>query len=567
MTTIKENRYNIFWDHENEVPVIDLSVNKKKDGTNGKGFKYLTTDARPVFLEEKHLLLTLFPEFGNAFYFKSVWGGPGNAIFIDGKRVSESVAKRGREADLQMVRESVKSFTKTKKMIKAENEIIERFISVNKGHLLELLKSEERDDEGCFIGAEPFIRETISKYPNRMNIVSFSGGKDSIAVSRLVTKAINNPSVLHIFGDTTLEMPNTYGFVERFQKKNPMTPFFIEKNEDSNFFDMCKQIGPPSRVKTWCCSIFKTGPIGTTLAELDEKVLTFYGIRRNESASRSKYTKVGKSPKLEKQVVASPIIDWIELDIWLYILFEGVDFNDAYKQGFSRVGCWLCPNGSGWSDFLASIYMGDDSDRWNSFLVDFAKGIGKQDAEDYIRDGKWKARQGGDGIEFSSHTKIKSEDCITKSETAKTYNLTRPINQDFFELFKPFGNLNFDIGNKRLGEIFILNRKKEPIFKLIAKEGQKSFRLILLITDRKELNKQYPQKVSHNFFGFVDKQVRKFQICINCKACDGTCPTGAIEVTPDRYYIDEKKCINCLKCVNHFTSGCIIASALVTKGK
>ena len=187
MTTVKENRYNIFWDDENGVPVIDLSVNKKKDGTNTKGFKYLTTDARPVFLEEKHLLLTLFPEFGKEFYLKSVWGGPGNSIFVDGKRIKESVAKRGREANLEEVRQSVQLFTKTKEMIKAENEIMDCFILENKGHLLELLKSEERDEEGCYIGAEPFVRETISKYPNRMNIVSFSGGKDSIAVSRSST--------------------------------------------------------------------------------------------------------------------------------------------------------------------------------------------------------------------------------------------------------------------------------------------------------------------------------------------------------------------------------------------
>ena len=557
--------YNVFWDKENNVPVIDLAVNKKKDGTNTNGHKYITTDARPVFLEEKHLLRCLFPELGEELYSKSVWSGTGSSYFIDGEKFPHSVIKQSKEVNIKKIREDVLSFKATEELVSIEDRLMQKFIKVNRLHLIDLLKSEDRDKDGFYKGAEPFIRETIAKYPKRMTMVSFSGGKDSIAVSRLVTKALNNPSILHIFGDTTLEMPNTYEFVEEFKRANPMTPFFEERNNDSDFFEMCKDIGPPSRMKTWCCSIFKTGPMGTTLADMDEQLLTFYGIRRGESASRSKYDKVAKSPKLEKQIVASPIIDWIELDIWLYILSEGIGYNRAYRQGFARVGCWLCPNGSSWSDFLASVYLGERADQWQSFLVSFAKKIGKEDAEDYVRDGKWKARQGGAGLDSSS-TKINSEDCISKEETAKTYELTNPINDDFFELLKPFGKLNYTMGKEMLGEIYILNRKKVPIFKVFAKKGQKSFRVVLLMTDKRELNKQYPKNLGYTFFNFIDKQVRKFQTCIFCKACDGTCPTGAINVTPDKYYIDESKCVYCLKCIDHFKTGCIVADALVTRG-
>ena len=49
-------------------------------------------------------------------------------------------------------------------------------------------------------------------------------------------------------------------------------------------------------------------------------ILTFQGIRRNESASRSKYERETESPKISKQTVAAPIIDWIDFDVWLYIL-------------------------------------------------------------------------------------------------------------------------------------------------------------------------------------------------------------------------------------------------------
>jgi hypothetical protein len=34
---------------------------------------------------------------------------------------------------------------------------------------------------------------------------------------------------------------------------------------------------------------------------------------------------------------------------------------------------------------------------WHSLLVDFAMQIGKPDPEDYVDEGGWKARQGGNG--------------------------------------------------------------------------------------------------------------------------------------------------------------------------
>ena len=158
-----------------------------------------------------------------------------------------------------------------------------------------------------------------------------------------------------------------------------MTPFFEEKNEENNFFEMCEEIGPPSRVKSWCCSIFKTGPMGTTLSNFNENFLTFYGVRRKESLSRSKYKKISLTPKIQGEMVASPVIDWLDIDIWLYLLTEKIEFNDSYKQGFARVGCWVCPNNSYWSQLLSKLYVVKefnydikfDYNDWEEFLNKF----------------------------------------------------------------------------------------------------------------------------------------------------------------------------------------------------
>lgn len=47
----------------------------------------------------------------------------------------------------------------------------------------------------------------------------------------------------------------------------------------------------------------------------------------------------------------------MDIEIWLYLLGEDVDFNDAYRLGYDRVGCWCCPNNNERAQFLSSIYM------------------------------------------------------------------------------------------------------------------------------------------------------------------------------------------------------------------
>ena len=70
----------------------------------------------------------------------------------------------------------------------------------------------------------------------------------------------------------------------------------------------------------WCCSMFKTGPITRVLNNLyrNQQILTFYGIRKAESVSRSKYNRVegnSESVKIQKQTVASPIFFWRDIDV------------------------------------------------------------------------------------------------------------------------------------------------------------------------------------------------------------------------------------------------------------
>ena len=412
-----------------------------------------------------------------------------------------------------------------------------------------------------------YIQEKAKKFAENEMFVSFSGGKDSTVTSDLVMKALRREDIIHIYGDTTLEYSTTGIYLQKFRKKYPNTPMLIAKNKEQDFNELCKVIGPPSRMMRWCCTIFKTGAITRKIESTfrnSKNILAFQGIRRSESTARNKYDRESNDSKIAKQVVVSPIIDWQEFDVWLYIISNNVEFNDAYRQGFSRVGCWCCPNNSGWSEYLSAIYMPEKYNKFHNILIDFAKQTGKTDPINYVEDGGWKARQGGNGLEFSKNTILEVKPCAL-IENTYNFELNKPITKQLYELFKPFGNLNFSIGNKRLNEVYVLNKKtNEPVLKLSGREGQNSLKVTIV-------KKEGIFKENKTSEMLIKNQITKYQSCIGCLACESQCRFNAIKLSNIgiekniEYKIDESKCVGCLNCVKHFDGGCFMKKVLRTK--
>ncbi|MCR5686296.1 MAG: phosphoadenosine phosphosulfate reductase family protein, partial [Lachnospiraceae bacterium] len=414
--------------------------------------------------------------------------------------------------------------------------------------------------------ATDYIREQAQNYTLNEMFVSFSGGKDSTVVSDLVMRALGTEKILHLYGDTSLEFPESHYYVERFKKEHKGTLLITAKNKDKDFYELCEKLGPPSRVMRWCCTIFKTGAIQrkiTSLFKNNHKVLTFYGIRRNESTSRSKYEKESDSPKITKQRTVSPIIDWLDYDIWLYLLTSGTDFNNAYRLGYTRVGCWCCPNNSTWSGFLSSIYMPEQYEKFHSFLIDFAKKIGKPDPEVYVDSGSWKARQGGNGMEYAQTSVLVFEPCALQENTIN-FELQRPISDELYEMFKPFGFLNKDLGNERLGEVYVCDRNGKFLLKLQGKKGTTSLKVSILDKTAGGCN---------NIKSVEDKvkcQITKYQMCMGCLACESICKLSAISIVADHnglvsYKVMDDRCARCGHCINHFDGGCYMRKVMCIK--
>jgi phosphoadenosine phosphosulfate reductase len=369
--------------------------------------------------------------------------------------------------------------------------------------------------------------------------------------------------LVHLFGDTTLEFPLTLEYAKRFRKDNPKSIFKVARNNEQDFYEVCDDIGPPARMLRWCCSMFKTGPITRTLNRLygDKNILTFYGIRKSESVARSKYNRIEddvESVKIQKQRVASPIFLWKDIDIWLYILGEKIDFNDAYRLGYDRVGCWCCPNNNTRAQFLSQIYMPEQAERWRNFLIDFAKRIGKPDAEEYINSGAWKARQGGNGVKAAADVKIKFANCTTE-ENAKIYQLNKPIDDSFYELFIPFGRIAPEFGRKLINETIIVDIETNiPILSIqpFVREGYEYSVKIKTINVAKQAD-------LHRMTSY---QIRKYNACRKCLKCESLCGHRAISMI-SVYRINSQNCKQCKMCVTakYLEGGCLMDKYLKTR--
>jgi len=535
-----------------KIPVVKAANNVEKDTCPlcGGATKYLCSDVRPVFPEER-LLVEIILGKPFAFINKSVWAS-NNRYYINGvaKIFPNSIYQK---SNMTEIIEQLEKYA-------AQNSYDYFDANIEKFCLANTFRLQYLFDE-----ASNFIKQSASKYSEEDIVISFSGGKDSTVTADLTVRALSNPSIVHIFGNTSLEFPMTIEYANRFRNNNPKAIFKVAQNREQDFYEVCKEIGPPARMLRWCCSMFKTGPITRVLNGLyrDDTILTFYGIRKCESVSRSKYNRIednSESVKIQKQVVASPIFFWKDVDIWLYLFSEHLDFNDAYRLGYDRVGCWCCPNNNIRAQFLSKIYMPEQSLKWNDFLVEFARKIGKPDPEVYIDTGKWKARQGGNGLAAADDIKIKFTNCTTE-EHAKVYEINKPLEPWFVEMFTPFGRISPELGRKLINETIVVDVNTQiPIISIqpFSKEGYTYAVKVKTMNVAKHDDLQR----------MISYQIRKYNACRKCLKCESVCRFGAISIVGDEYHINSNKCKRCKNCVTakFLDGGCMMDKYLKTKG-
>jgi len=378
-------------------------------------------------------------------------------------------------------------------------------------------------------------------------IASFSGGKDSQVILDLCTRALPPDAFQVIYSDTGYELPSSLQFYEDVQKyyhmKYPSLLFRTAKNHESvlNYWD---KIGTPSDKHRWCCAVMKTGPLYRMLkipgTNKQAKVLSFEGVRAEESTRRSGYERIGRGVKHSTTINARPILRWSLVEIFLYIWKHKLHINSSYRDGMTRVGCLICPFASEWNEMMVKEKYPNNLKPFEERLVSFAKAAGVKDVDNYITQGGWKRRAGGNFVKKESFIDFNS---ITPHLVATIKNPKYPI--DTFLATIGDYQLGDEKDGIRYGEIKI--GKLIYKFTITKRPTHEIFRIENL-SDAVQI-------------GAIKRTLYKSTFCIQCETCEVECPTGALSIYP-KVYIDKEKCTHCHKCLDFHEKGCIVANSL-----
>jgi len=360
-------------------------------------------------------------------------------------------------------------------------------------------------------------RETIKKIENafkKLNlplIASFSGGKDSSAVVNICLEY--DPSIPIVFLDTGIEFPETLRYVDRFAKELRVEDNLIKIKSPSDFFELWKIFGPPSRSLRWCCKTQKFAPMNKFItANYPTGVLSVLAVRKHESLFRSRSSLIERNRWIHKQVSLYPIKDWGLLDVWLYIFWKRLPYNELYELGIPRVGCWPCPFQS---QCIFNIMETTHPHLIQTLYIHLLKWATKHGfSKKWVTSGEWRLRNNNRVTrEEIGH----AEPCI---EGKPMVHLVVPTN----------------FGKRILRLLPILTNRFEGHF-----IDGKYVICIPIETSRKKL------KI------LLEKSIN----CQRCGLCIEICPHRALRLGEEGIYVDGSRCQRCYVCLEE---GCIASN-------
>jgi len=199
------------------------------------------------------------------------------------------------------------------------------------------------------------IQNSMELKMSKLNIVSFSSGKDSSAMLLRMIE-LNMPIDRIIFCDTKLEFPEMYKWIKEVSKKiNKKIEFISGESWDKWFYGKWtrgKHLGeirgfPFVISKNWCMRELKHKPMEKIFNSGD---IIYLGIAYNEKQRIQKNNLKYKYPLIEWK--------WTEQDCLDYLKRRGLKYP---LLKFKRTGCWLCPKQNLQS---LKILMNDYPDLW-----------------------------------------------------------------------------------------------------------------------------------------------------------------------------------------------------------
>lgn len=390
--------------------------------------------------------------------------------------------------------------------------------------------------------AVAFVRRLVGEHRDLPAVVSFSGGKDSLATLLLTRDAGLRLPVLFI--DTGLEFPETVEYVHDLARDMGLDLVLGQAGEEA-FFGNLEFFGPPGKDYRWCCKTNKLGPTVKAIVEhYPEGLLSFIGQRRYESEQRASKPRVWRNPWTPGQVGASPIQDWTAMHVWLYIFQSGARYNPWYERGLDRIGCFLCP-----ASDLAELRMIEGTpayERWKAYLLDYAerKGLGPE----WVEHGLWRWRKVPSSVIEELGRNIPGF-TLTRREGQRSGdgNLRLRMQDGFSPCTQGYsieGAFSRDLDLDRVSNVLNM---LGPVERGMD-EGWCSVGEVTLFREGALMAKGADQERIGKEVERVRRAVVKAEECVGCGVCIARCKEGALGLSQGRIRVEASRCIHCGEC-------------------
>lgn len=404
------------------------------------------------------------------------------------------------------------------------------------GSVGDLLRAHEDAIRAEASRAAKAVYKMYSRFGGEL-VVSYSGGKDSLAVLNLTFEAGLEPKLL--FTDTGVELPETVSNVQKASSKLGIE--LLEAQAGEAFWRGLESFGPPARGYRWCCKTCKLIPtLRLYRSRLDGRVLTVVGQRGVESRARRKRGSVWENYWITGSINMTPIAGWSMLHVWLYIWMKKLEdlVNPLYFEGFDRIGCYTCPY-CNLAEFqeVKRLHPGLWS-RWESWLTRWAADMGYD--RDYVRLALWRWRKTPRRVErlvcvkaevrrriaLKAHVEETRADGVAVSMRLR---LNRPIDlEKLVKLAPTIGGLSRveeDVVEYRYGDMRVDIQRGG----LVAVEN---------------LTGDWVRPLCR-VLGTVARAV----LCTGCLSCAFWCPKGAVKQGDETVYVDQTSCTGCGVCL------------------
>lgn len=177
------------------------------------------------------------------------------------------------------------------------------------------------------------------------NIVSVSGGKDSVALWLWAIRTGLDPVAVYI--DTGWEWDGHHAHLDLLESRIGK----LHRIAAAETFEAVtrRKKSFPSRVRKWCTEELKLKPFRDWLDGYREvvadEVQVLVGIRRDESASRADALEREWSDFYDCEVWR-PLLDWKVEQVIAEHRRAAIPMHPLYHEGAERVGCFPCVNAS-----------------------------------------------------------------------------------------------------------------------------------------------------------------------------------------------------------------------------